>query len=752
MRGDLAEALTPLLAAARAEGRTHLLETEGFQLARALGLATPTWRLVRDEAEARELDLAPFPGEQVVLKAVSPVIQHKSDVGAVRFLPKTNEAIAGAVAEMHAALADADLVGFTVNEFVPHDPSLGGQLLLGMRWTEEFGPVVTFGPGGVHAEFLARNLRPGRDTAILSPLLASEVQIDAALEAAAITPAATGRLRGQASRVSLADLRGLMQRFLEFAAASMPEEIAEFEVNPLVWTEKGPVALDALVRLATPVEEPSTPRPLELLGHLLEPRSIGIVGVSRDLNPGRQILKNILREGFPSDQVTVVKPGLDEIEGCRCVPDVASLPGKVDLFVVCVDATQVPGILDALVDGDLAQSVILIAGGLGERRGTEVHMERVKSAMQRSRAAPDGGLVLNGGNCLGVRSRPGRYDTMFVPEHKLSYPADAPTPLAVVAQSGAFAVARASKLSSLNPRYLVTLGNQMDLTVGDYLHWLKDDPKIEVFACYVEGFRPRDGERWLEAAAEITTGGRPVLLYRAGRTPAGQVATASHTASIAGDYAVTRALAEAAGVLVADSLEDFDDLVRLFSLLDDKEVRGLGLGALSNAGFECVAMADNLGPFSLPVFAPATRERLGDLLEQAHIQDIVGVKNLLDLTPIVDDVGYERAVETVLSDPGVDVGVIGVVPMTAALDTVPAGEGHDEDPRHEDSIVMRMARLHAASTKPWVAVVDAGPLYDSMVGLLLEQGVPTFRTADRALRLFGRYCAWRRHHPRKHPA
>ena len=210
---------------------------------------------------------------------------------------------------------------------------------------------------------------------------------------------------------------------------------------------------------------------------------------------------------------------------------------------------------------------------------------------------------------------------------------------------------------------------------------------------------------------------------------------------------VTRALAEAAGVLVADSLEDFDDLVRLFCLLADKVVGGLGLGALSNAGFECVAMADNLGPFTLPIFADETRDRLAELLEQAHIHDIVGVKNLLDLTPIVDDVGYESAVACVLSDPGVDVGVIGVVPMTAALDTVPAGEGHDEDPRHEDSIVMRMARLHAASTKPWVAVVDAGPLYDSMVGLLLEQGVPTFRTADRALRLFGRYCAWRRQHP-----
>lgn len=387
MGGDLGEALPPILAAARAEGRTHLLETEGFELVRQLGIRTPAWRPVRDAAEARALDLSPFPGERVVLKAVSPWIQHKSDVGAVRFLEKTNEAVAEAVAAMGRALADVDLVGFTVNEFVPHDPSLGGQLLLGMRWTEEFGPVVTFGPGGVHAEFLARNLRPGRDTVILSPLFASGDRIDAALDAAAITPAATGRLRGQTSRVSLADLRGLLQRFLALAESAMPEGIAEFEVNPLVWTADGPVALDALVRLATPVAEPLPPRPLAKVDRLLVPRSIGIVGVSRDQGPGRQILKNILRGGFPREDVVVVKPGLEEIEGCRCVPDVASLPQKVDLFVVCVDASQVPDVVETLVDKSLAESVILIAGGLGERHGTEIHMERVQGAVRRAREA-----------------------------------------------------------------------------------------------------------------------------------------------------------------------------------------------------------------------------------------------------------------------------------------------------------------------------------------------------------------------------
>ena len=98
----------------------------------------------------------------------------------------------------------------------------------------------------------------------------------------------------------------------------------------------------------------------------------------------------------------------------------------------------------------------------------------------------------------------------------------------------------------------------IDLTVGDYLTFLKDDPEVQVVACYVEGFQPLDGLRFFEAAAEITAGGRPVILYRAGRTAAGARATASHTASIAGDYAVTRQLAHGANVILADSVADTD--------------------------------------------------------------------------------------------------------------------------------------------------------------------------------------------------
>jgi acyl-CoA synthetase (NDP forming) len=304
-------------------------------------------------------------------------------------------------------------------------------------------------------------------------------------------------------------------------------------------------------------------------------------------------------------------------------------------------------------------------------------------------------------------------------------------------------VARSSKLWSLNPRYVVTIGNQMDLTVGDYLRGLAAEEDLRVFACYVEGFREGDGERWVETAASLAAAGKAVVLYRAGRTPAGARATASHTASIAGDYAVTRALATAAGALVAETHEDFEDLVRLACRLDGRPVPGFALGMLSNAGFECVTAADNLGPFVLAPFAPATVRRLEGLLAAARLEAIVGVQNPLDVTPILGDEAFEAAARAIVGDPGVDVGVVGCVPLSGALATVAAAEGHGEDLGRSGAIGPRLAGLFAASGKPWVAVVDAGPLYDPFAHLLEARGVPVFRTADRALRLLGTWAAWR---------
>jgi acyl-CoA synthetase (NDP forming) len=422
------------------------------------------------------------------------------------------------------------------------------------------------------------------------------------------------------------------------------------------------------------------------------------------------------------------------------VPSLEALPARQDLLILSISAAQAPEAIAAIAESQRAESVILIPGGLEEKPGSEPLVARMRQAIADSRATPWGGPVINGGNCLGVRSVPGRYNTLFIPDHKLPLQRGAESPVAFIAGSGAFAVSKANKLATLNPRYILTIGNQMDLTAADYLDFLQDDPAVEIFAVYLEGFRPLDGLRFLETARRIVASGRTVLLYRAGRTSAGAAAAASHTASVAGDYAVTRRLAEAAGIVLADTLEDFEDLVRLFVALGRRRPAGHRLGALSNAGFECVAIADNLGAFTLADFSPATVAALGEVLKRARIAEIVSVHDPMDLTPIVGDADYEEITRLVLADHGVDAGLIACVPMTMALNTLVKGENHGEDLTREDSIANRLVRLYHATTKPWVAVVDAGSIYDPMAALLESGGVPTFRTADRALRLFNRWA------------
>ncbi len=703
-----AAAFRRLAAVARNEGRGWLYEPEALEVAAALGVGSPNGLVVIGPSFLDQPALERLGTPQVVVKGLMPGVVHKTRRGWVRVAA----ADVGAVAAGMAVMADAGEApaAYLVQERV----EFSKQFLLGMRATAEYGPVVTLGPGGARAELLAR----------------------AAPEQVTMVPAADAA--APAGGVGHPTLAELVQRLARFAA-EVPGELAEFEINPLVLTPH-PVALDAVLRLGDPLPVPVAPRPLTKLARLLEPESIAVVGVSRGMNAGRMILRNVLRAGFPPERLTVVKPGTDAVDGVRCVPDLESLDGPVDLLVVSVAAAQVPDLMELVVKLGCAESVILIPGGLGERPGTEAAAGRVRAALDVARRTPERGPVVTGGNCLGVRSRPGRYDTFFIPPGKLSPGARRAAPVAVVAQSGAFILSAFDRLPWLAPRYAVSVGNQLDLSVGDYLeHFAGTD--VEVVGCYVEGFRPGDGTRFLDAVKRMRRQGRGVVLYRAGRTAAGVGAAASHTAAIAGDYAVTRALASDAGALVAETLADFTDLLMLAVLLRRCRVAGLRLGAVSNAGFETVAMADHAGPLRLARFDPATVARLDGVLARAGLAGLAEARNPLDVTPVAGDAVFAAAAAAVLDAPAVDVGLVGCVPFTGALQTLGAVAAYDEDVAAPGSVASRLAALPTG--KGWAAVVDGGDAYDPMVRVLLERGVPVFRQADRAVRLLGRYAAWR---------
>jgi acyl-CoA synthetase (NDP forming) len=595
---------------------------------------------------------------------------------------------------------------------------------------------VTVAPGGLLAEDLAAALRPEEGPVIAAPGFEESDALARALERRRFLRPVVHGVRGRPPLLGLDRLRTLVRNLLELARAGAPLGLVDFELNPVLLTPDGPVAVDALGRLGPPPSgaDDVLPRPQERIRRLLAPRSIAVAGVSERMNPGRVILRNVLDAGFDPDRVTVVKPGVERLDGCRCVADVSDLPEPVDLLVLSLAAEAVPAVVERVVERDLAASIILVAGGMdGGGAGPSVGptpAERVRTVLRSARAEGRPAPVVNGPNCLGVRAVPARYDTLFIPRSKLAVPEAPPAPVALLSQSGAFAVARMSRLAHLNPRYVISAGNQLDLTISDYLAALEADEEVRVAACYVEGFRPGDGEAFLRAAVRWTEAGRSVLLYRAGRTRAGARAAASHTASLAGDYTVTRELAALAGVQVADTLSEFQDRLTLLAAWADRPAPGRRLAVVSNAGFECVAMADRIGARELAELTPATRDALAALVRGARLEAVVPVTNPLDLTPIFDDDAFVAAVGLVLEDPHVDVALVGCVPLTPALRTLPE-EWDRLGPAA--SVADGLVRLWKETTKPWAVVVDAGAAYEPMRARLRAAGVPVLDYADREL-------------------
>jgi hypothetical protein len=153
-----------------------------------------------------------------------------------------------------------------------------------------------------------------------------------------------------------------------------------------------------------------------------------------------------------------------------------------------------------------------------------------------------------------------------------------------------------------------------------------------------------------------------------------------------------------------------------------------------------VTIADHAGSLGIVPFAPATEARLARILGPAGIVSVVDIHDPLDLTPIADAAITEEAVRAIVGADEVDVAIVGLVPLTDTLETLPPGPGHPEDLDREGAIADRLARVWRESAKPWVVVVDAGSLYAPWIERLEAEGIPVLGTADAAARVLGAWC------------
>jgi acyl-CoA synthetase (NDP forming) len=670
-----------------------------------------------------------------------------------------------AAAERRDTLSNPELASLLSSLQIRFEPNAvaaahapGIELRIGLNHTREFGMVISAGAGGLDAELDAGNFRKDRVAVhAITELTSADDFLGRFRRTLAYQKLSSATKRG-ALPAPDAQLKALFARLLDLASELASELASGFApANP-----ETPFALRSLVLNAEQRGEQLAvasaqcafgapgaarlARPIHKIDKLIHPATIGIVGVSAtSMNFGRIILRNLIGSGYAKENMTVIRAGETEIEGVKCVESLKALDHKLDLLIVAVAADAVYGLADDIIETDAAESVMLIPGGLGETSKSREPAAALAARINAAHAKAGGGPIFLGANCLGVVSHPGSYDSWFIPLERLPKPQKKPQRNSVMlSQSGAFMITRLSQNPWLDPRYMLALGNQTDLTHGDLLTYFADRPEIDTIGIYIEGFKDLDGLDFAKAVRTAVKNGKQVVLYKSGKSAPGMVGVMGHTASIAGDPVLFDSVLRQAGAIVADDLNSFDDLFYIAGALHHKKIGGRRLGAISGAGFEAVAVADSIASdnFSMEMgdLEAATIKRVEEILVAKRLDALVEVRNPIDINPGADDEAHLQITEAFLQDRNIDAVVVGLdptAPSVRSLEQSKLRPGFDiTDPL---STVHLMPPLVDRNDKPVIGIVDGGRLYDAMSARLMDQGVCVFRNCSRATKALLNY-------------
>ncbi|HJU83334.1 MAG TPA: CoA-binding protein [Holophagaceae bacterium] len=698
-----------------------LSEAQAYALMEHPGLRPPHWAWL-DELLAGKALFAP--GESIVLKGLGDELWHKSEIGAVRFMAFDLDAIRTETEGMRKRVEAAGhaWLGAVVCERIPIAKSDGLPTEAFAALSRgEGGWTLVLGFGGLQAEALAK-LAP----ALRWPLAFTTP--DAALEELKnhlLGQSWLGTLRGARPLTDERKLHRFLEALWALADRAEAEGLDLLELNPVALHPSGePRALDGVGRRAAAAPRRLPPPPF--LDAILAPERVALMGVSsQEGNVGRIILGNLRLAPWDPDDLLLVKPGHDSFLGLPCIPDLTVLKDDpVDLLVIALPAAAAAaGLRQLLEQGGGAKVVALVAGGLGDGADHEGLGAALKADVEAARAAGRWTPAILGPNFLGHWA-PGReLNTSFIPKDKLPLPPRPGGPLALLSQSGAFLISRLSRNPDLPMGLGLALGNQMDLRLSDVLDALLAHPEFRAVGAYVEGFPAGDLGATARAASRLKAEGRTVLLYRAGRSEAGQAAAASHTGAIAGDRALEEALLRRAGVRLAPTMAAFDAGLAWLGAFPD--LRPGPVALLTNAGFESVAAADLLeAPFPPARLSEPEVARLQALLDARGLGALVAPRLPLDLTPMASEPAFLEALELVLQSEAAAV-VVSIIPFTRALGT--------ESPEAAAALAEAFARLARAANKPLALAVDAGPDYTPYRQALATSGLPVFTRVEEAI-------------------
>lgn len=665
------------------DAATHLLER--------YGVACLPQVLAADADEAaRAAETLGFP---VALKAHGPMVVHKTELRAVELGLDSLEAVRATASRMEVAIPGLD--GFVVQPMV----EAGVELIVGARRDATFGPVVVVGLGGVLVELL------GDSSIRLAPVDTGEARaMLAELRGGELLQGYRGRTRADVDAV--AALVVAVSRL----AVNEPR-LVELDLNPVLAGPSAAIPVDVRIMWSDAPADTATARsPVapEAVRRLMEPRSIVVVGASRDTRKQGGRLLHYLREfGYPG-QLSVVHPTADEVQGVPSFPSVAALPEVPDLACIVVPAAAVPDAVRSCGERGIPSAIVYTAGfaetgAAGAQVDDELRM-----------AATATGIRVCGPNTAGIVNPTAGTFASFA----RAFENGALTgEVGYLTQSGALGSSLISRTHEQGIGFSkwICVGNEVDLTLGDYLDYLVDDPDTKVVMVFMEALR--ELAPFAAACERARAAKKPIVVLKTGRSNAGRRAAQSHTAAIAGDARVYDAAFDALGVLRVDELQTFMDVG--LTLAWQPLPQGSRVGVVSASGGACSLLADacEAAGLDLPRFSPEVRASVADVIPAFGAPE-----NPVDVTIEVN------------SHPGMLGSVSRILLDSAEIDALIVLLTTNADPAATHVAEGVVAAVEGTAKPVLVTRVGADSLAPGALARYREARIPVFPMPERAVR------------------
>ncbi len=573
----------------------------------------------------------------ITLKALAEGITHKSDYGLVVTDIKDESNLIKSINEIINNAQRLNLKGFLIQKHIVGRR----ELIVGGLKHEHYGPCIYIGIGGIIVEAL-------EDVSFRS-IPISMVDLEEMISTLKCNKV-LGSFRGE-SPVN----RKLLFSMIKSVEALLINEptIAQIELNPVIIQGDTPIAVDILAYKFNSNAQSqfvSDEKVLEshdksLLKNIFEPQRIAIVGITDSpLKWGFRVLFNTL-EGRFKGKIYGVNPKKQEVLGIPCYPSIKDLPEPVDLVVIIVPPTSVITCIQDCIEKNI-KTILVITAGFGE-----LPLEDAKKSQEKLiELAGENQLCLVGPNCAGVVSPEpmNLYCSMigrFPKGGKLS----------ILSQSGNVGATIMSwaQEHSLGIAHFISTGNEAVIKNFHYLDYFGSDEKTQTIFAYIES--EKNIKIFFDTLRKVSQK-KPVIVFKGGKTKAGNKAASSHTGALATDYRLFKHLCiQHGGILVEDIYEGIETAHLLQNLPLPK---GRNVGILAQGGGWGVITADactNEGLNVVPL-SEETMKKLDSIMPGWWSRN-----NPVDMVAGTDVDLFKNALEIMIKAPEVDIlAILGV--------------------------------------------------------------------------------------------